>query len=103
LRHSKFPRRVIIDAAILRINFTKAQSFEIGKTPITGWNKTPQTGIGDEAYFADSGKVVFIVSPTLSVKKGATFLVIFARVPKATLEQTRAVEKAVALKVVETF
>jgi len=94
-------RRPGDDVAILQINLTKAQSFEIGKTPITGWSKTPQTGIGDDAYTADSGKVVFMTSPTLSVKKGSVFFVIFAKVPKASLEQTKAVEKAVALKIVE--
>jgi hypothetical protein len=89
------------EVAILQINFAKAQSFETGKTPIPGWNKTPQTGIGDEAYSADSGKVTFLISPTLSVKKGSAFIVIAAKVPKASLEQTKAIEKAVALTVIE--
>lgn len=89
------------EVAILQINLTKAQSFEIAKTPISGWNKTPQTGIGDDAYSADSGKVIFLISPTLSVKKGSISLVIAAKVPKASLEQTKAIEKTVALKVVE--
>ena len=89
------------EVAILEINLIKAQAFEIGKTPIPGWNKSAQTGIGDEAYSADSGKVVWLASPTLSVKKGSVSLVIFVKVPKASLEQTTAVEKKVALKVVE--
>src|SRR5579863_1301912 len=38
------------DVAILRINFTTARSFEIGKTPIPGFTKTPESGIGDDAY-----------------------------------------------------
>lgn len=89
------------EVAILEINLTKAQAFEIGKTPISGWTKSPESGIGDDAYSADSGKVVFLTSPTLSVKKGSVFLLIFVKVPKISLEQTRAVERKVALKVVE--
>lgn len=89
------------ELAILQVNLTKAQAFEIGKTPIPGWNKTPESGIGDDAYSADSGKVIFLISPTLSVKKGSVFLVIAAKVPKASLEQTKAIEKMVALKVLE--
>ena len=34
-----------------------------------------------------------LISPTLSVKKGSVFLVIAAKVPKASLEQTKAIEK----------
>jgi len=89
------------DVALLQVNLTKAQSFEIGKTPISGWNKTAVTGVGDDAYIAESGKVTFPISPTLSVKKGSVFLVIAAKVPKASFEQTKAVEKTVALKVLE--
>lgn len=58
---------------MLQLILTKAQCFESRKTP--NWNKTP-------------------VSPSLSIKKGATFVVISAKVPRATLEQTEAVEKA---------
>lgn len=89
------------EVAILEMNLTKAQTFEIGKTPIPGWTKSPESGIGDDAYSADSEKVVFLTSPTLSVKKGSVFLVIFVKVPKTSLEQTKAVERKVALKVVE--
>lgn len=82
------------------MNLTQARAFAIGKTPLPGWNKTPQTGIGDEAYYADNGKVNFLISPTLSVKKGTVFFVVAAKIPKASLEQIKAVEKAVATKVV---
>ena len=88
------------DVAVLQINLTQAQAFGIGKTPIPSWNKTAQTGIGDEAYYVDNGKVTFLISPTLSVKKGTVFFVIAAKIPKASLEQTKAIEKAVAVKVV---
>jgi len=89
------------DVAVLQVNLTRAQAFEIGKTPISGWTKAPETSIGDDAYFADSGKVTFLLSPTLSVKKGAVFFVIAAKVPKASSEQTKALEKAVALEVLK--
>jgi hypothetical protein len=91
------------DVALLQVNFTKAQSLEIGKTPISGWNKTPETGIGEDAYSADSGKVTFPVSPTLSVKKGSVFFVIVAKVPKASAEQAKAVEKKVALEILKNL
>jgi hypothetical protein len=87
------------DVALLQMNLTEARAFEIGKTPLSGWNKKPEPGIGEEAYFVDNGKVNFLVSPTLSVKKGAIFLVIAAKIPKASLEQTKAIEKTLALKV----
>ena len=89
------------DVALLQINLTKAQSFEIGKTPIPGWNKTPVTGIGDDAYLTENGQVTFPVSPSLSVKTGSVFFVIIAKIPKTSFEQTKAIEKAVALKVLE--
>lgn len=84
------------DIALLQVNLMKPRSFEIGKTPIAGWNKPAVPGVGDDAYFADNGKVSFPVTPSLSVKKGSVFLVIIAKVPKATLEQTKDVEKKVA-------
>jgi len=61
------------------------------------------TGIGDEAYLAENGKVTFLASPTLSVKRGSVFFVIAAKVPKASLEQTKVLEKTVALKILETL
>jgi hypothetical protein len=89
------------DVALLQVNLTKAQAFEIGKTPISGWNKTAETGIGDDAYMTENGKVTFPISPALAVKHGSVFFVIIAKVPKASVEQTKAIEKTVALKVLE--
>jgi hypothetical protein len=81
--------------AMLRINFTTARSFEIGKTPISGYTKTPEAGIGDDAYSAIGGGVV-----TISVKKGSAVAIIYVAIPKASLEQAKAVERKVALKLV---
>ncbi len=89
----------VADGAVLQVNVTEAQAFEIGKTPLSGWNKKPETGLADDAYFVDSGKVYFLVSPTLSVKKGLVFFVVAAKIPNASLEQTKAIEKTVAVKV----
>src|ERR1700730_17211850 len=89
------------DVALLQVNLTKPQSFEIGKTSISGWNKPSIAGIGDDAYFADNGKITFPLSPSLSIKKGSVFVVIIAKVPKATLEQTKDVEKKVASAILE--
>ena len=81
--------------AILRINFTTARSFDIGITPIPGYTKTPESGIGDDAYSAVGGGVV-----TLSVKKGSAVAIIYVAIPKASLEQAKAVERKVAVELV---
>jgi hypothetical protein len=82
--------------ATLRINFTKSRSFDIGKTPLAGYTKTPESGVGDDAYSVVGGGVV-----TLSVKKGAAFIIVFVQIPNASPEQTTALERKVALKLVE--
>jgi hypothetical protein len=91
------------DIALLQVNLTKPQSFEVGKTPISGWTKPAVPGVGDDAYFADNGKVGFPVAPSLSVKKGSVFIVIIVKVPKATLEKTKDVEKKVAGAILDKF
>jgi hypothetical protein len=89
----------VADGAVLQVNLTEAQAFKIGKIPLPVWIKTRETGLADDAYFVDSGKVNFPVSPSLSVNRGPVFFVITAKIPKASLEQTKAVEKTLALKV----
>jgi len=85
------------DVATLRINFTTARSFEIGRTPLSGYTKAPESGIGDDAYSVDHGGR----DPTLSIKKGSAVVIIFVNIPKTSLDQTKAVERKVALKLVE--
>jgi len=85
------------DVATLRINFTTARSFEIGRTPLSGYTKTPESGIGDDAYSVDHGGR----DPTLSIKKGSAVVIIFVNIPKTSVDQTKAVERKVALKLVE--
>jgi len=82
--------------ATLRINFTKERSFEIGKTPLSGYTKSPESGIGDDAYSVVGGGVV-----TFSVKKGSAVIIIFVEIPNTSSEQTKAVERKLALKLVE--
>jgi hypothetical protein len=89
------------DVARLQIILTTAKAFEIGKTPIPNWNKTPVSGIGDDAYITEKGKVTFPVDPTLTVKKGAAFFTISALIPKSSMEQTKALQKKVAMKILE--
>ncbi len=84
------------NAATLRINFTKQRSFEIGKTPLSGYTKSPEPGVGDDAYSVVGGGVV-----TFSVKKGSAVIIIFVDIPKTSPEQTKAVERKLALKLVE--
>ena len=55
-----------------------------------------KSGVGDDAYSVAGSGVV-----TLSVKKGAAFIIIFVQVPNASPEQTKALERKVALKLVE--
>ncbi len=66
------------------------------KHPYRVIRKTPESGVGDDAYSVAGGGVV-----TLSVKKGAAFIIIFVQVPNASPEQTKALERKVALKLVE--
>jgi hypothetical protein len=89
------------DVALLQVNLSKPQSFETGRTPISGWTKTSVSGIGDDAYAADSGKITFPTSPSLSVKKGSVYFAVAAKVPKASLAQIQAIEKTVASRILE--
>jgi hypothetical protein len=63
--------------------------------------KASVTGIGDDAYVTENGKVTFPISPSIAVKKGSVFFVIAAKITNASYEQTKAAEKAVALKILE--
>jgi hypothetical protein len=58
-------RRVTVIAAML----------SGGKTPLPSVTKTPESGVGDEAYFPKAKGMVF----NLSVKKGGTYFRVMAR------------------------
>ena len=89
------------DVALLQVALMKAEAFEIGKTPVPNWNKPSVSGIGDDAYFTDNGKVTFPISPALAVKKGPVIFTITALIPKTSIEQIKALEKSAALKILE--
>ncbi len=59
----------------VRIDFITERQYEIGKTPIPNVIKTPEGGIGDEAYFSKARGMVF----NLSVRKGTTYFRVMAR------------------------
>jgi hypothetical protein len=89
------------DVALLNVALAQPDSFEIGKTPMRNWNKPSVAGVGNDVYTTDMGKVSFMVSPTLTVKKGRTVFIVFASVPKGSLEQSIGLEKTAALQVLK--
>jgi hypothetical protein len=59
----------------VRVDFISDRQYEMGKTPLPNVVKTPESGIGDDAYFSKVKGMVF----TLSVMKGSTFFRVAAR------------------------
>jgi hypothetical protein len=59
----------------VQLSLLTQQQFETGKTPLPNLPKTAESGIGDEAYFANTPGIGYI----LSVKKGATYFRVEAR------------------------
>jgi hypothetical protein len=53
----------------VQLSLLTAQQYELGKTPLPNLPKAPESGIGDEAYFAKTPPFGFI----LSVKKGDSY------------------------------
>jgi hypothetical protein len=53
----------------IRLSLLSEREYEFGKTGLPTVTKTPQSGLGDDAYFSKAKGMVF----NLSVKKGATF------------------------------
>ena len=59
----------------VEVNYLTDQQYERGKVPIEKVTKTPESGIGDDAYFSKAHGMVSV----LSVKKGGTYFRISAR------------------------
>lgn len=59
----------------VQVSLLTQQQFEIGKTPLPNIRKSPEPGIGDEAYFTNTPGVGYI----LSVKKGSSYFRVQAR------------------------
>ena len=60
----------------VRVSVITEQTYRVGQTPISSLVvNTPESGIGDEAYFSKSKGMVYV----LSVKKGGNFFRVQAR------------------------
>ena len=66
---------------------TPAERFENAKKPVQGITKTPVSGVGDDAYYIESG-----LNTSLYLKKGSSVLQII--VFGFSAEQIKAMEKA---------
>ena len=89
----------------VQVSLLTRQQFDIGKTPLPNVPKAPESGIGDEAYFARTPGIGY----TLTVRKGAACFRVEARpIPgfsykkgsdageHALDEKYKAVERAIA-------
>jgi hypothetical protein len=77
----------------VEVTVIKPDGFDIGKTPVGKMTKTPVSGIGDDAYYAEGFGMV-----TLSVKKGAAAVVINVKSRSWSTDQSKAMEKDLAQK-----
>jgi hypothetical protein len=59
----------------IQLQLLTVRQYELGKTPVPSIPKTPESGIGDEAYFAKTPGIGFV----LTVKKGSTCFRVQAR------------------------
>jgi hypothetical protein len=59
----------------VQLTLLTQQQYETGKTPLPKIPKTPESGIGDEAYFAKTPGIGYI----LTVKKGGNYFRVQAR------------------------
>ena len=73
------------------LSITNPQRFEIGKTPIKGIDKTPVSGIGDDAFYTTASGL----GTTLSVKKG-NFCFNLSVKGNLPLDKVKAMEKTLA-------
>jgi hypothetical protein len=77
----------------VEVTVIKPEAFDVGKTPVGKMTKTPVSGIGDDAYYAEGFGMA-----TLSVKKGGAAFVINVKSRAWSTDQTKAMEKALAEK-----
>jgi len=69
--HGKDPMK----ARNVRLSLLSDREYNIGKTPLPTVTRTPESGLGDEAYFSKAKGMVF----NLSVRKGTTYFRVQAR------------------------
>jgi hypothetical protein len=90
------------------ISIIDEHKFALGKTPIAGIEKTPESGIGDEAYWTKAKGMVY----NLSVKKGGNYFRVQSRTNKDALatsntpaldEQDKAADRKLALEILKNL
>lgn len=90
----------------VHISIIDEKMFTLGKTPISRVEKTPESGLGDEAYWSKAPGMVYV----LSVKKGSSYIRVQSRTNKdafakantpALDEQDRAVDRKLALEILK--
>ncbi len=90
----------------VHISIIDEKKFTLGKAPMSGVEKTPESGLGDEAYWSKAHGMVYV----LSVKKGGSYIRVQSRTNKdafakantpALDEQDRAVDRKLALEILK--
>ena len=90
----------------VQISVIDEKKFALGKTPISGVEKTPESGLGDEAYWSKARGMVFV----LSVRKGSNYIRVQSRTNKDALakantpaldEQDKAVDRKLAVEILK--
>jgi hypothetical protein len=89
-----------------QISIIDEHKFTLGKTPVPGIEKSPESGIGDEAYWTKAKGMVY----NLSVKKGSSYFRVQSRTNKDALaksntaaldEQDKAADRKLALEILK--
>jgi hypothetical protein len=86
--------------AQVTVTLTDTAAFDADKAPLQGVRKTPQSGVGDDAYYVE------LVAPssaggiaTLSVKTGSVAFTVLVLNPLAAPERLKALEKDAAARI----
>jgi hypothetical protein len=59
----------------VHITILSEKQFTLGKTPVPGIEKTPEGGLGDDAYWSKVHRMVYV----LSVKRGSSYIRVQSR------------------------
>lgn len=90
----------------VHISIIDERKFTLGKTAFSGIEKTPESGLGDEAYWSKARGMVYV----LSVRKGSSYFRVQSRTNKdafakantpALDEQDKAVDRKLALEILK--
>ena len=82
------------------------RKFTVGKTPMSGIETMPESGLGDEAYWSKARGMVYV----LSVRKGGSYIRVQSRTNKdafakantpALDEEDKAVDRKLALEILK--